>query len=322
MSILSELSTRPHAPSSTPRLLRRRPRSASARRQERAALFFLLPWVVGLVGLTAGPMAASLYLSFTNFTLTGRADWIGFDNYVTMFTADPRYWQSVSVTLTYVAVSVPLVLLFSLVLAIILNTGMKLLPLYRALFYLPSLLGSSVGISLLWRQVFGTEGLVNRVLSIFGIDGPSWLGDPETTIFTLISLHVWAFGSAMIIFLAGLRQVPADLYEAASLDGANAWQRFYKVTLPLLTPVILFNTVLNVINSFQAFTPAYVISGGKGGPVDSTLFYTLYLYQQGFTSFRMGYASAMAWVLLIAIALVTGIIMLTSRRWVFYSDEK
>ena len=292
-----------------------------ARREQRAAYLFLLPWFVGLIGLTAGPMLVSLYLSFTNFTLIGSADWVGLDNYVAMFTADPRFWQSVRVTTTYVGISVPLVLAFSLLIAIILNTGMRLLPLYRALFYLPSLIGSSVAISLLWRQMFGTQGLVNQALSLFGIEGPSWLGNPQTSIYALISLHVWAFGSAMIIFLAGLRQIPADLYEAAALDGVNHWQRFKNVTLPLLTPVILFNTVLNTINSFQAFTSAFVISGGKGGPVDSTLFYTLYLYQQGFTYFRMGYASAMAWVLLVVIALLTGIIMLTSRRWVFYYDE-
>lgn len=292
-----------------------------ARREERASYLFLIPWFVGLIGITVGPMLVSLYLSFTNYTLVGSADWIGLDNYVHMFTSDPRFWQSVRVTLVYVVVSVPLVLIFSLVIAIVLNTGMRLLPLYRALFYLPSLLGSSVAMSLIWRQVFGTEGLVNQTLSVFGIEGPSWLGNPGTAIYPLIALHVWAFGSAMIIFLAGLRQIPLDLYEAAALDGVNRWQRFKDITLPLLSPVILFNTVLNIIHSFQAFTPAFIISGGKGGPVDSTLFYTLYLYQQGFTSFRMGYASALAWVLLIGIALATGLVMAVSRRWVFYFDE-
>lgn len=297
-------------------------RPTMAALENRAAHRFLIPWYLGLIVFTLGPMFVSLYLSFTNFSLLGTSKWVGFDNYIAMFTQDPRFWQSVRVTLIYVFISVPLVLVFSLFLALVLNTGMKLLPLYRAFFYLPSLVGSSVAIALLWRQVFGTEGLVNSVLKIFGIAGPAWLGDPSVIIYALISLHVWAFGSAMIIFLAGLRQIPGQYYEAASIDGAGQWHRFRYITLPLLTPVLLFNTVLNVIHAFQAFTPAFVISGGQGGPVDSTLFYTLYLYQQGFTQFHMGYASAMAWVLLLAIAAVTGAIMLSSNRWVFYSDGR
>lgn len=293
-----------------------------ARSERRAALFFLAPWVAGMLVFTLGPVLGSLYLSFTNYDFFNPPEWIGFANYVTMFTADSRWWRSVAVTFTYVAISVPLVVAFALALALILDTGMKLLPLYRALFYLPSLLGSSVAISLLWRQVFGKDGMVNGALAVFGIEGPNWLGDPNTIIYALIALNVWTFGSAMIIFLAALRQIPRDLYEAAIIDGAGPLRRFFYVTLPLITPVLLFNTILNVIHSFQAFTPAYVLSKGAGGPVDSTLFYTLYLYLRGFTFFEMGYASAMAWVLLLGIAVVTALILWSSRRWVYYADER
>jgi multiple sugar transport system permease protein len=290
--------------------------------ERRSALFFLAPWAIGMLVFTLGPVLGSLYLSFTDYDLFNPPQWIGFRNYVTMFTGDPRWWHSVGVTFTYVAISVPLVVGFALALALILDTGMRLLPLYRALFYLPSLLGSSVAISLLWRQVFGQYGLVNGALSWIGIQGPNWLGDPDTIIYALIALNVWTFGSAMIIFLAALRQIPRDLYEAAIIDGAGPVRRFFSVTLPLITPVLLFNTILNVIHSFQAFTPAFVLSKGTGGPVDATLFYTLYLYMRGFSFFEMGYASAMAWVLLLGIAVVTAVILWSSRRWVYYADSR
>lgn len=297
-------------------------RKSLAKREQRAAYLFLLPWFIGLFGITLGPMLVSLYLSFTNFSIVGAYEWVGLDNYVRIFTADPRFYQAVTVTVVYVFVSVPLVLIFSLGLALILNKGLRFLPLYRSLFYLPSLIGGSVAMALLWRQVFGSDGLVNQFLGIFGIQGPSWLGNPDTALWTLITLNVWTFGAAMVIFLAGLRQIPSEYYESASIDGAGRVRQFKNITLPLLTPVILFNTVLNVINAFQAFTPAYIIGGGRGEPNDSTLFYTLYLYQMGFGQFQMGYASALAWILLIGIMAVTGLFMLTSGRWVFYSDGK
>jgi multiple sugar transport system permease protein len=300
---------------------RRRARpSPMVRAERRAAVIFLGPWLIGLLFITAGPVAFSLYLSFTDYNLFSSPQWIGAENYVNMFTNDPRFWTSVRVTFTYVFLSVPLVLIFALGLALVLDTGMRFLAVYRALFYLPSLIGSSVAISLLWRQVFGSEGLVNGFLSLFGIDGPNWLGNPNTAIYPLVALNVWTFGAAMIIFLAALRQIPEELYEAARIDGAGPVRSFFNITLPLITPVLLFNTVLNVINAFQGFTSAFVISKGTGGPIDSTLFYTLYLYMRGFTFFEMGYASAMAWVLLLGIAAVSGLIMWSSTKWVFYSD--
>lgn len=286
-----------------------------------AAYLFLLPWFLGLVLITIGPMAASLYLAFTDFNILQPPQWIGLDNFSRMLSDDPRYWGSVRVTLTYVLVSVPLLLLFAFFLALLLNQGLKLVALYRAVYYLPSLLGASVAVALLWRRVFGTNGIVNYVLSWFGVNGPSWIGEPAYAIYTLVVLNVWTFGSSMIIFLAGLRQIPHSLYEAARIDGAGPIQQLWRITVPMLTPIIFFNLILNTISAFQAFTPAFVISSGTGGPVDSTLFYTLYLYQQGFANFDMGYASAMAWSLLVVIAAFTGIAFWSSKYWVFYSEE-
>jgi multiple sugar transport system permease protein len=239
-----------------------------------------------------------------------------------MFTSDPRFMASVSVTVRYVAISVPLLLVVSLLVAMVLNRGMAFLSGYRASFYLPSLIASSVAIAVLWRQVFGQAGIVNEVLGLVGIEGRSWIGNPGTALYTLVVLHVWSFGSTMIIFLAGLRQVPRELYEAASVDGAGPIRRFFSVTLPMISPLIFFNLLLSTVNAFQAFTPAYIVSGGTGGPLDSTLFYTLYLYQRGFANLEMGYASAMAWTLVIVLALFTAGLFASARFWVHYGDER
>jgi multiple sugar transport system permease protein len=288
----------------------------------RAGYLFLLPWLIGFFCLTLGPTLTSLYLSFTDFNLLQTPRWIGVQNYVRMFAADPRFWGAVQVTLVYVLFSVPAKLLFALGVALLLDKGIRGLTVYRALFYLPSLLGASVAIAVLWRQIFSSDGVVNAALAVFGITGPSWISNPETALYTLVLLSVWQFGSPMIIFLAGLRQIPQDLYEAASMDGASKWRQFRRITLPLLAPVIFFNLVLQTIDAFKAFTSAFIISGGTGGPIDATLFYTLYLYEEGFGNFRMGYASAMAWVLLIVIAVFTAAAFLTSKYWVFYEDDK
>ncbi|HWA17761.1 MAG TPA: sugar ABC transporter permease [Devosia sp.] len=285
-----------------------------------AGYLFLLPWFIGFFGLTIAPIVSSLYLSFTNFDMLTPPRWVGLDNYVRMFTHDPKFSQSMKVTLLFVVFSVPLKLAFALSIALLLNRGMKGLPIYRAIFYLPSLLGASVAIAVLWRTLFAGDGLINKGLAVFGIVGPSWISNPRYSLWTLIALAVWQFGSPMIIFLAGLRQIPQDLYEAASLDGASRWRIFWKVTLPLLTPVVFFNAIIQTIEGFKSFTPAFIISGGTGNPVNSTLFYTLYLYQEAFAFFRMGYASALAWVLLAIVALFTGVSFLTSRFWVHYDD--
>ena len=281
---------------------------------------FLLPWFIGFLGLTIGPMISSLYLSFTHFDLLTAPRWAGADNYIRMFTNDPKFSASMRVTLFFVVFSVPLKLAFALAVAMLLNRGIKGLPLYRALFYLPSLLGASVAIAILWRQIFAGDGLVNKMLAVFGIVGPSWISNPQYSLWTLIVLSIWQFGSPMIIFLAGLRQIPQDMYEAASLDGAGKWRQFWKITLPLLTPVVFFNAIIQTIEAFKSFTPAFIISGGTGNPINSTLFYTLYLYQEAFGFFRMGYASALAWVLLALVGIFTAFSFFTSKYWVHYDD--
>lgn len=286
----------------------------------RAALVFLAPFIVGAVALTLGPILGSLYLSFTDYNLLQDPNWVGLANYERMMT-DSRLHQSLAVTFTYVFVGVPLQLVVALGLAILLDKGLRGLSFYRSAFYLPSLLGASVAIAMLWRLIFGSEGLLNSVLGVIGIETDvSWIGNPDTSLSTIILLHVWMFGSPMVIFLAGLRQIPGELYEAASMDGAGPWSRFRAITLPLLTPIIFFNLVLAVINSFSAFTQAFIVSGGTGGPTDSLLFFSLYLYQEGFGAFRMGYASALAWLLLIIIGVLTAVNFWLSKYWVHYDD--
>jgi multiple sugar transport system permease protein len=288
--------------------------------RDRTAYLFLLPWLIGFFGLTIGPVLASLYLSFTGFDLLRDPRWIGLDNYVRIATSDPKFTAAMRVTFLYVALAVPFKLVFALAVAMILNRGIAGLPLYRAMFYLPSLLGASVAIAVLWRKVFAGDGLVNQLLAQFGIEGPSWISNPDYALYTLVALSVWQFGSPMIIFLAGLRQIPRGLYEAAEVDGATRAQQFWLITLPLLTPVIFFNAVVQTIDAFKAFTPAFIISSGTGGPIDSTLFYTLYLYQEAFAFFRMGYASALAWILVVIVAAFTAFAFLSARYWVHYDD--
>ncbi|MGO4624432.1 carbohydrate ABC transporter permease [Ensifer sp. 2TAB8] len=282
---------------------------------------FLTPWLIGFFLLTLGPAVASFYLSLTDYSGLGAANWVGAENYVRIATDDPRFWTAMNVTFTFVLLSVPLKLIFALTVAVALNRGLEGLSLFRAIFYLPSLVGGSVAVAVLWRQVFAGDGLLNQALNaLFGFEGPSWISNPSTSLYTLVLLAVWQFGSSMIIFLAGLRQIPQDMYEAASIDGAGKARQFFKITLPLLTPVIFFNAVILTIDAFKAFTSAFVISDGTGGPIDSTLFYTLYLYQEAFTNFRFGYASALAWVLVLIIALFTAMSFLTARFWVHYDD--
>jgi len=293
---------------------------SEAWRRNAPGYLFLLPWFIGFFGLTLGPILTSLYLSFTDFDLLTPPRLNNAANYIRIFTADPKFVQSMKVTIFFVLFSVPLKLAFALAVALLLNRGMRGLPVYRAIFYLPSLLGASVAIAVLWRQLFARDGMVNHVLGLVGIEGPAWISDPRYSLWTLVVLSIWQFGSPMIIFLAGLRQIPQDMYEAASLDGASRWRQFWKITLPLLTPVVFFNAIIQTIEGFKSFTPAFIISGGTGNPINSTLFYTLYLYQEAFSFFRMGYASALAWILLAIVALFTAFSFLTSRFWVHYDS--
>lgn len=285
-----------------------------------AGYLFLSPWLLGFFILTVGPALVSLFLSFTNYNMLEDPQFVGVSNYTRMFTEDQKFLSALRVTFTYVLLSVPLKLAFALAVAMALNRGLRGLSIYRALFYLPSLLGSSVAIAVLWRQLFAADGMINGLLAKIGVIGPSWISNPNYSLYTLVVLSVWQFGSPMIIFLAGLRQIPHDVYEAASMDGASKTRQFLKITLPLLSPVIFFNFVMQTIDAFKAFTPSFIISGGSGGPINSTLFYTLYLYQEAFGYFRMGYASALAWVLLVIIAIFTALSFLSTRFWVHYDE--
>jgi multiple sugar transport system permease protein len=297
------------------------PAARRPRRSQRSAYLFLSPWLIGVALLTVGPMVASLYLSFTDYDLFDPPRWVGLHNYVAMFTSDDRFRHASWVTVKYVALAVPLKLALALAVALLLNRPHRGQGVYRAGFYGPSLLGASVSLALVWRAMFNDGGAVDRVLSAFGLHTGGWVDRPQYALLALVALAVWQFGAPMVIFLAGLKQVPRELYDAAATDGAGRLRTFWSVTLPLLSPVLLFNIVLETIHAFQAFTGAFVISNGRGGPGDSTLLYTLYLYQRGFTDFRMGYASAMAWVLLLAIGAVTVVLFRLARIWVFYSGE-
>mgnify|MGYP000936400010 FL=1 len=285
-----------------------------------AGYFFLLPWLIGTLIFTIIPIFTSLYLSFTNYNILNPAHFIGFQNYSRIFT-DKKFITSLIVTFKFVLFSVPLQLSFALFIAILLNKGIAGLRIYRAVYYIPSLLGGSVAISILWRQIFNKEGLINDILSKFGIKGINWIATPSTALYTLILLAVWQFGSSMLIFLSALKQVPMELYESAEIDGASGLRKFVSITFPMITPIVFFNLIMQVINAFQSFNSAYIISGGNGGPLDSTLLYSLYLYQKGFSNFEMGYASALAWILLIIIGSVIGLIFVTSKKWVYNQDE-
>ena len=293
----------------------------STRKQNLWGYLFIGPFIIGFLAFTVIPIFASLYFSFTSYNLFTEPEWIGFDNFTKMFTDDPRFLHSLKITFIYVFAGVPLRLAFALFVAMLLNTASRAVGLYRTLYYLPSLIGGSVAVAIMWRNIFGDEGIVNLALVAIGVDTVRWFGDPTAALWMLIFLSVWQFGSSMLIFLAGLKSIPQSYYEAASVDGANCCQKFIKVTIPMLSPVILFNAVMQTISAFMTFVPAFIISKGTGGPLDGTLLYSLYLFMQGFEFFRMGYASAMAWVMLIIIAILTSIIFASSRFWVHYESE-
>jgi multiple sugar transport system permease protein len=283
---------------------------------------FASPFILGFLIFTLFPMFSSLYYSFTDYNLLEAPRWVGMDNYNKILFDDDKIWKSFQVTFTYVFASVPLRLGFALIVAMLLNTAARGIGAYRSAYYLPSLIGGSVAVSIMWTQIFGDKGLLNSLLGAIGIHSDtSWIGSPATALWTLILLSVWQFGSSMLIFLAGLKNIPQSYYEAASVDGANKVYQFFRITLPLLSPIILFNLIMQTISAFMTFTPAYVISRGEGGPLDNTLLYSLYLYRRAFSFFEMGYASAMAWIMLIIIAVISLVIFKTSSYWVHYESK-
>jgi multiple sugar transport system permease protein len=281
---------------------------------------FVSPWIIGFILFGFVPIAISLALAFTNFDVLSGGHFVGLENFQRMFFRDIRYGRSVEATFRYVLLAVPLRLIFALGVALLLNTKRRGVYWYRAAYYIPSIIGGSVAVAVMWRQLFGREGLINAFMGTVGLDPVSWFGSPTNAMWTLVFLAIWQFGSPMLIFLAGLRQIPSELYEAASIDGANGFQKFLRVTLPLLTPIIFFNLIMQMIAGFKVFTQAFIVTGGA--PLDSTLFYSLYLFNKAFRDFEMGYASAMAWVMLIVIAILTAISFRLSTLWVFYETKE
>ncbi|WP_254069618.1 carbohydrate ABC transporter permease [Herbiconiux sp. VKM Ac-2851] len=296
-------------------------RRRANRRENVAGYTFLLPWLIGFLGLTLGPMIYSLYLSFTKYNLFADPKFVGFDNYVRMFTEDPQFLQSVQITLVYVLVGTPVKLAAALGIAMLLNYRNRGTGFFRSSFYAPSLIGASVSVAIVWRAMFSSNGPVDSSLSLFGINIGGWVGNVSLVIPMMILLAVWQFGAPMVIFLAGLKQIPRELYEAAEVDGAGPVRKFRSVTIPMLSSVIFFNLLLETINAFQVFASAYIISNGSGGPAGMTNFYTLYLYKRGFADGQMGYAAAMAWVLVIVVAIIAFILFRTSKSWVHYAGE-
>ncbi|WP_302325987.1 carbohydrate ABC transporter permease [Enterocloster lavalensis] len=281
----------------------------------------LAPWLVGFIGMWLIPAVISLYYSFTDFNLLNTPKIIGFANYIRVFTEDDSFIQALKVTFLYVLILVPLRLAFALFVAMLLNKKHVGLGLYRTLYYVPSIIGGSIAVSVVWKQIFGNKGVVMTLLSVFGIhQTTSLLGNPKTALSVIILMGVWQFGSSMLIFLSALKQIPFALYESAMVDGAKPAYTFVKITLPMLTPTIFFNLILQIINGFRVFTESYVIT--DGGPLDSTLSYVLYLYRRAFTYFDMGYSCALAWILVAIIAVFTVIIFKSQKSWVYYESEE
>lgn len=283
-----------------------------------AGLYYISPWILGFCVLTLYPFIMSLYYSFTDYSMIKEPNFIGLKNYIELFTNDPIFYQSIKITFLYVLIAVPGKLIIALFVAMLLNRNMKGIGIYRTIYYLPSILGGSVAVAVLWRFLFTKEGLVNGFLAFFHISPLNWLGDPRLALFTISLLPIWEFGSSMVLFLAGLKQVPKELHEASKVDGAGKIRTFFSVTLPLLTPIILFNLVMQMINAFQQFTSAFVIT--DGGPMKSTYLYGLMLYDNAFQFFKMGYASAQSWILFLIIMTFTVILFKTSNQWTHYED--
>ncbi|GAA3413319.1 carbohydrate ABC transporter permease [Paenibacillus hodogayensis] len=281
-------------------------------------LLYISPWIIGFLVFQFYPIISSFYYSFTDYSMAREARWIGLKNYVDMFTIDPNFLLSLKVTIVYVLMAVPLKLIFALLVAVILNLKLKFVNFFRTVYYIPSILGGSVAIAILWRAVFLKDGLVNHVLAFFHIPAVDWFGSTYMALFTLSLLTVWQFGSSMVLFLAGLKQIPQELYEAAGMDGASKLRTFFMITLPMLTPILFFNLVMQLIGALQEFTSAFVVT--NGAPMKGTYLYGMKLYEEAFSNFKMGYASALSWVLFVLILVVTFLLFRSSKHWVHYED--
>ncbi len=276
---------------------------------------FAAPFILGFVCFSLIPIITSLYYSFTNYSMiTKSSDFVGLNNFTQLFT-DEAFVKSVGITLKYVFLSVPLKLAFALFVAFLLTRQSKLVTLYRSLYYVPSLVGGSVAVALVWKQLFARKGLFNSVFAEMGWDTINWFGDEKLALYPLILMSVWQFGSSMIIFAAGLKEIPSSYYEAARIDGANGFQIFFKITLPCLSPIILYNLIMQTISAFMSFSQAFIIT--QGGPNNGTMMYALYVYNHAFKYGNMGYACAMSWVMLVVMSIITLVIFKTSKMWVF-----
>ena len=287
-------------------------------KRENMGYIYLLPWILGFLIFQLYPLASSFYYSFTDFSITNTPTFIGLGNYRNLFMNDPLFLTSLLNTFKFVFMSVPLKILSALVIAVILNQKLAGIGIYRTVYYIPSIFGGSVAIAILWRFLFMDGGMINRLLNLVNLPSVQWLSDPDIALFTLSLLSVWQFGSSMVLFLAALKQVPEDLYEAARIDGAGKLRIFIRITLPMITPVLFFNILMQLVNAFQDFTGAFVIT--NGGPLHSTYLFALKLYDEAFTYFKMGYASAMSWVLFIIIIIFTAIFFRFSSAATYYED--
>lgn len=296
------------------------PKHRRTKRYQLWGLVFILPWLIGFLVFQLFPLLESLYYSFTNYNPLRGSKWIWFGNYIKMLTRDKDVLPSMLVTLNYVLMSVPLKLLSALLVAMLLNNKIRGIHLFRTVYYLPSIFGGSVAISILWRFLFKSDGVINRILGVFHIEGLNWLGSPDLALLTVSLVSVWQFGSSMVLFLAGLQQVPMDLYDSARVDGASPWRIFFRITLPMLSPILFFNLLMQMINAFQEFTLPFVIT--NGGPANATYVYSMMIYDNAFRYLNMGYASAQSWILFLIMAVVTVFIFKSSSVWVFYKDEE
>ncbi len=296
---------------------RRRPFMTQSRREAIVAYIFISPWLLGLLIFLVGPILLSFYFSLTKYTLIKPPEWLGFGNYERMLT-DPFVGIALRVTGTYTLLAVPLGTIVALLIALLLNQKVFGIRVFRTIFYMPSLI-SGVAVAIVFSWLFSHRmGIINFILSRLGLEGPNWLGDPNTVLWTLLLMSLWGTGGGAVIFLAALQGVPQSLYEAAELDGAGTLRKFWHITIPLISPVIMFSVITGVIGTFQTFTISYLMTGG--GPGYATLFYLLYLYRNAFNWFEMGYASALAWVLFVIILFFTLILLRTSSLWVYYES--
>ncbi len=292
------------------------------RKEAVAGYLFISPWLIGFLVFFLGPIIASFVLSFTSWNIVGTPEWVGLENYNTILTADPRFIKAVQVTLTYSIIYLPLEVICGIGLAVLMNRKVKGIGIFRTLYYMPYVV-PQVAAALVWVWMLNTRyGVVNTLLSTVGVDGPNWLGSPSYLLSSFVMIALWGVGGSAVIYLAGLQNIPEVFYEAATVDGAGPMQKFFKITLPLLSPTIFFQVVLGLIGVFQTFTPAFIAAGTSGGPLQAGLFYMLYLYNRGFVTLRMGYASALAWIMTLFILFVTVIVLRSSQYWVHYETDR